>query len=157
MTRVLFEPLPSTAFMFRLAETGKHFLPEKDPPLLPDSFRPSSQDEKEGEENNRPPGVSVWDRELTTLAEAKRIRFMPKQPPKGVRAFGLTVASIREKGQAWDTHLDVVAAPYPASIGPGAAGHSHIEGLMRQPGKEKRVIRELRLALVDEALKNEVF
>ncbi len=149
MSRSQFDPLPDDAFVFRLAETGKSFLPKG--ARLPNAgfFRPSSEDEKEAERTGRPPGVSSWDRELTSVEDAKRIRFLPKDPPEGVRAFGLLVQTIRDVGLERDNELDVVAVPRPVEQGPGAVGHAHIEGLARKPGQARPQIKGIRASLAD--------
>ena len=149
MSRSLFEPLPDDAFVFRLAETGKLFLPRG--ALLPNAefFHPSSEDEREAEKSGRSPGVSVWDRELTTVENAKRIRFSPGDLPDGVRAFGLLVKVVRSIGQKRAVAVDVVAVPLPPNNGPGADGHAHIEGLERKKGQPRLVIKGLRADLAE--------
>ena len=149
MTRSPFEHLPDDSFVYRLAETGKSFLPKG--ARLPNAefFRPSSEDERESEKTERPPGVSVWDRELTAVEHAKRIRFSPGDPPDEVRAFGLLVKVIRSIGRRRNVAVDVVAAPLPPENGPGAEGHAHIEGLARKKGQSRLVIKGLRAELAE--------
>ena len=149
MSRNLFEPLPDVAFVFRLAETGKSFLPKG--ARLPNAnfFRPSTDDEEEAKRIGRPPGLSVWDRGLTNVEDAKRIRFAPEDSQGGVRAFGLLVQTIKSIGLERRRELGVVAVPQPTEVGPGADGHAHIEGLARAPRESRPLIKGLWTALSD--------
>ena len=149
MSRQRFEPLPVGAFIFRITERGKRFLPPDAKLPLPDFFRPTSKDEEQGASLDRPAGLSVWDRELCSVENAKKIVFLPDSHPEEVQAFGLTVEMTKKIGKANSAPLDVVAFPYPPEKGPGAAGHAHVEGLARPPGASKKQYKALRLALAD--------
>ena len=149
MSRNLFEPLSDGVFVFRLAETGKSFLPKGARLPNADFFRPSTDDEEEAERIGRPPGLSVWDRGLTNLEDAKRIRFAPEDSRDRVRAFGLLVQTIKSIGMERRRELGVVAVPLPTEEGPGADGHAHIEGFARAPGESRPLIKGLRAALAD--------
>jgi hypothetical protein len=143
MARVPFMPLPAAAFVFRLAEIGKRFLPEDAVLPLSDFFIPSSEDRRQAGDRGRSAGVSVWDLALTTVVQAESIRFNPDTPSGAVRAFGLHVGTARDIGRACGKEIDVVADPLPGERGPGAEGHSLIEGLERKGGPRPEYRRML--------------
>ena len=148
MSRDIYDSLLDEAFVYRLAETGSAFLPKGENFPNASLFRPSSMDEKESATSGRPPGVSVWDRQLTCVNDASRIRYSPKEPPEGIRAFGLTVQRIREIAREREHHLAVVAVPLSPSLGEGANGHAHIEGLKRERGQSRNMMKGLRADLI---------
>lgn len=141
--RKQFEPLPESAFVFRLAETNSMFIPEG--ARLPNAelFTPSSKDKEEAKKRGRPPGVSVWDRDLTTVEQARTIRYWPNEPPDGIRAFSLNVGFVRGVGKQFDRQIDVVADPESQEKGPGASGHSLIEGLKRPPDQSRKLFKDI--------------
>lgn len=152
MSREQFEPLPDSAFVFRLATIGSVFLPQGACLPTGDFFRPSSGDIKEGEELGRAAGLSVWDNELTQLSDAKRIRreFHPMENPDLILAFGIRVSRIRALGRASEASVEVVAFPYGVEYGLGAEGHSHVEGLERPKGESKKKYYALRERIASE-------
>ena len=149
MPRKQFERLPDAAFVFRLAETGKSYLPPG--VRLPNAelFEPSTEDKREGERRRRPAGVSVWDQALATVDQATAIRFAPADPPEGVRAFGLEVREVLTIGSIHNRQLEIVADPRPEEDGPGAEGHSLIEGLERPRGLPRPHHKNLLTDLID--------
>lgn len=150
MSPSAFEPLADEALVFRLAETGKCFLPKGARFPNADIFQPTSADKAEAERRGREPGVSVWDREYSSLEQSTRLWFHPEQPPPGVRGFGALVAAFKETARARDRSLSVVADPRPKEHGPGAEGHSLIEGLKR-PGGTPRPAHKMLLSKLVEA------
>jgi hypothetical protein len=87
--------------------------------------------------------VSVWDRALTTIAQARALRSVSKE----IIAFLLDVAQIREielNGVRW---LKVIRDPLADQM-PGADGHCGIAGLSKHecPAKDDRKTLRVRLA-----------
>ena len=149
MISAAFEALADDVFVFRLAETGKRFLPEGAGFPNADILEPSSADKAEAVCRGQEPGVSVWDREHSSLEQATRLWFHPKQPPAGVRGFGAPVRSLREIARVRERSLFVVSDPLPKERGPGGEGHSLIEGLKRPPGTARPAHKMLLLKLVE--------
>ncbi|MBN1209976.1 MAG: hypothetical protein JXB05_34310 [Myxococcaceae bacterium] len=138
-----FSPLPDDALIFRLADPGSQFLPADAELPLPRWFEPSSGDVEEGERRNRPPGLSVWDRDRATVENARQLT----QRPQGM-AFGLKVGFCKSLGQHHQRELAVVADPLDArQPEPGWDGHSLVEGLKRPPGGTRQAHKDLLMAL----------
>ena len=144
-----FKPLAQDAFVFRLAETGKRFLPEGSRFPNADLFEPSSADKAAAARRGREPGISVWDRAHTSLVQASRLWFRRGEPPTGVRGFGAQVGVFKKTALAWDRALEVVADPLPQEHGPGAGGHSLMEGLKRPAGTPRPIHKKLLSKLVE--------
>lgn len=89
------------------------------------AFQLSTPDKEEGERRGREPLASVWDYDLTTVAEAKAFR-----PGKPTRACWLWVHAVCSVAPG---RLRVLADPRPATDGPGAEGHCGIAGLHPLP------------------------
>lgn len=139
------ERVPGDACVFRLANRGTDFLPAD--AVLPTSglFRPSSDDEAEGKERGRPPGLSVWDRGRTTVEQAQHLADKPES-----EAFGLLAERVRQIGVSQGLNLDVwYDALDERESEPGADGHALIEGLARPEGKPKKTYRDVRRKLAE--------
>ncbi len=140
-----FAPLPAAALFYRLAERGTTFLPKG--AVLPDPlwFRPTSEDVEEAAERGRVPGLSVWDRALTEVAEARVLARKPRGS-----GFGMTVARAKALGAEAEMSLGVVRdALYQESPKPGWDGHALLEGLHRPAGAPKQRYRDLRASLAE--------
>ena len=144
-----FDPLPDDARVFRLAETGSHFLPEGARLPTREIFQPTTDDIEEGRQRDREPGVSVWDEARTTVPQAATIRYDREDYPEGIKAFALVVGTIRTLGVENDRRIDVVADPRIGDDWPGADGHCAIEGLQRPRGYPKRQHKALLVGLVE--------
>jgi hypothetical protein len=95
------------------------------------AFEPNEGDKKEAEETGRPVAVSVWNRRLTTIAQAHALRGSAK--PSLI--FTLQVGDVHDVARssgAIGGRVRVLAMPYIPSIGPGSEGHCGIEGCDRQ-------------------------
>ena len=149
MNRESFEPLADDATVFRLVEYGTKFLPEGAQLPTSDLFVLTSRDKQQAEERGREPGVSVWDRSLTSVPQATALRYTPHAPPDDVRAFGLAVQAVRSFGRQYELAIDVVADPLEEDLGPGAEGHSAIEGLKRPDGYPRKRHKALLLDMAE--------
>ncbi|MCP4679614.1 MAG: hypothetical protein GY854_29800 [Deltaproteobacteria bacterium] len=149
MSRQQFEPLPDNALVFRVGQTGKEFFPEGARFPNEKFFVPSSTDVKEGKKRGRRPGLSAWDRELTTPDQAKTLMFNPTPSKAKLAVFGLITGTIRNIGQQAGVELDVVADPLTTRHEPGADGHALIEGLKRPPGGDRLLYKGVRDDLVE--------
>jgi len=132
--------------VFRLA-TIKHDFPPNSPTLRFWHFELSENDRAHAARTGRPPRLSVFDPERTTVAQARAIWGVQRE----AAAFGLEVREIRAIQVPGSIPLRVVRDPLepPLAEMPGAYGHCGIEGLARGPGEPKAVYRELRVRLAD--------
>lgn len=130
MRRAFFEPVADDCEVFRLAEVGKPYFPATSDLPLPEFFVPSSEDRREAIARGRRVTLSVWDGELTTVEDARRIRWGDGAGEHETRAFALTAAGVRAIGVAEQLPIDVVDDRHDEAIeGPGAEGHCAILGL----------------------------
>lgn len=130
MTSAEFSPLPDPAEVFRLAEVGKGYFPDPSKLPLPDFFAPSTEDRAEAAARHRRVALSVWNREITAVAQARRIRWGEAADAHETRTFLLEAAAVREVGRALALPLDAVRDPHDDAVeGPGASGHCAILGL----------------------------
>jgi hypothetical protein len=106
---------------------------------LPDWLEPTSTDKREAEVSGRPPGISVWDTELTTVAQARQ------HAGNGGHAFTLGVGALRTTAARFNRPLDVVRNPVP---GEGGDGHSLVEGMKRPEGLERRLQKDFLQAVL---------
>lgn len=128
-------------------------LPKPPPDFVPDDFRPSGvlfvpspDDKAHALKHSRAVRVSVWDCELTTLAEACSFRGEPEVIVLRARAGDVVVASADAGGDV-SVVYDLLEAP--DSEWSGAAGHAGIEGLDRPAGASRTVFNALREAVAD--------
>lgn len=149
MNRESFEPLADDATVFRLVEYGTKFLPPGARLPTLDLFEPTTRDKAQAKERGREPGVSVWDRSLTSVPQATTIRYARGTAPDDVRAFGLVVGEIRTVSHEYEREVDVVTDPLEEDRGPGAEGHSAIEGLKRPDGYQRKRHKAFLLDLAD--------
>lgn len=130
--------------VFRLAEAGGGHLPKGRVLPVPAWLAPNAADVDETAEG-RVPGVSAWDRELTTPDHA---RSMTKRPD--ALAYQARVGDLRTTGSTHGVAVDVVSDPAdrfkPQS---GWDGHALIEGLKRPSDEQKAKYAELRTELVE--------
>jgi hypothetical protein len=147
MTRTRFEPLDREAFVFRLVELGSTFLPMGALLPLPEWFEPTTDDKDEGVRLGRPAGLSVWDKSLCSVGDAKAIRFYPGTPPDDVKAFGLRVGEVIRIGMRHERSLQVVSDPHPLEFLNGYEGHCRLEGLERPVGYPRPRHKELKVDL----------
>jgi hypothetical protein len=144
-------PLDDAASVMRVIK-----VPVLNPTLRPQEgdFTLSSADKQE-----RPPALSVWDRDLTTVQQA--IAFTPPKETQRATAWALAVSAIRAlrvqglhdpSGADW--FLDVIRSPLTDALTqqpdprPGAHGHCGITGLDRPPGYNSNLFKMLRIKLV---------
>lgn len=149
MKRALFDPLEDADDVFRVAIEGRSYLPT-DAVLPTDGFfTPSNEDGQEAAQRGRPVSLSCWDRALTTVQQAARIRLNGSPEGLKTRSFAVGVAHVRELGRAQGIPLDVVDDRHdPAEEGEGAEGHCAIVGLARDPSVGTKLqYKELRLSL----------
>lgn len=145
-----FKPLGDTATWFRLAEQGSVHLPKDAVQPRAEWLRPTDADVQEGQRRGRSPGVSVWDRGLTTVSQACLLAAK-----SGGLAFGMTVARCLAIGreQQPERRLDIVSDPLDEQKStPGWEGHALLEGLHWE-GESKRAKRDrkaLREAIIAE-------
>lgn len=132
--------------VFRLA-TVKNDFPPDSPRLRFWHFELSQNDRSHAERTGKPPLLSVFDTERTTVVQARAIRGVEKETV----AFGLHVSEIKAVRVAGRDPLRVVREPLdpPLAEMPGADGHCGIEGLAREAGEPKALVRELRVRLAD--------
>jgi hypothetical protein len=132
--------------VFRLATVKDDFPPDS-LRLRFWHFELSQNDRAHAERTGEPPRLSVFDKERTTVAQARAIRGGEKEAV----AFGLRVPDIRAVSLAGREPLRVVRDPLESPLAemPGADGHCGIEGLSRRPGEPKALVRELRVRLAD--------
>lgn len=126
--------------VLRVVRVKTMFIPEG--AMLPtlEAFRPSREDEEEAKERGKPVRVSVWNKQLTTIEEAKG--FRNTEDP--LRVFGSLAGAIKEVGLNFnEIRIRVVADPLEPHLGSGAIGHCGIEGLDRLPGSAKVRHKEL--------------
>lgn len=130
MTRACFEAVVDDCKVFRLAEVGKPCFPATSDLPFPEFFVPSSEDRREAVARGRRVTLSVWDRELTTVEQARRLRWGDGAGDHETRAFAFAAAAVREIGVAEQLPIDVVDDRHEeAAEGPGAVGHCAILGL----------------------------
>lgn len=140
-----FTPLAPERSVFRLAVPESGFLPKGRAIPLPDWLAPTKQDKAEAAGRGRRPGLSVWDSERTTLAQARN--FTSK--PDGL-AFVASVAMCVSIGAERSLEIAVVTDPRDdLAPAPGHEGHSLIEGLAKPHGAAKLVYDDLRRAMVE--------
>lgn len=138
------DELPHEARVLRLVPTKDAFIPDGATFPTTAAFDPSTEDRSDAARRGLPVRVSVWDRSRTTVAQARTFR---RNGP--TRAYELPVASVREIRARLDAaRLRVVYDPLESLTGPGADGHSGIEGLDRPPGMRKQVLKDIKLELV---------
>ncbi len=120
----------------------------------PTDFVPSTEEKELAKASGTEPLVSVFDEELTTLGQAKKIYSRPSA------GFGLNVEALRRiavPGAEDNSHLRVVRDPltgHEASL-PGAEGHCGILGLKRQRGVPKKAYKRFCLQVSDLATPRE--
>lgn len=139
------EPVPRDHVVFRLVVPGGPFMPKGATQPLPDLFLPTHADRAEATRSGRPPGLSVWDHELTTLAQARVLAQRNE-----AAAFGLTAGVVRELGERAAIALHVCYDLEESGADqPGSTGHAVIEGLARPAGTPKATFRTLRQRLIE--------
>jgi hypothetical protein len=140
-------PIPGTELLpnqsvFRLVRLiPPRFVPEGKPGINGEDFAPSSDDKNDAKETNQPVRISVWETELTTVAEARSFRNVGE-----TLAYRLHVSSVIElRAQFQDVAgLRVVADPLLNCTKAGADGHCGIEGLERPLNGSRKRYKELR-------------
>jgi hypothetical protein len=133
--------LGSSDVVFRFHRVRNAFVPTGQNIQNGELFTPSSIDKSEAEKNGTTVQLTVWDLAWTTLEQAKRIWGQEAD----AIAFGLALADVLEIRQFCNRQsLRVLRDPLPQDAGPGHAGHCGFEGLEKQPGENKRVLKTLR-------------
>ncbi len=141
MARPRFTRLDDGDFVFRLAVVGRDFVPDGCRVPLPRWWE-LTEKEKAALDSGERSGATVWDHDLTTVDQARCFRFDSGDDAPETKAFGLGVGRLRSIGVGHDRPLDVVADPHPSG-GPGADGHSIVEGLRRPRGSPRTSHRSL--------------
>jgi len=142
--RERFSQLPESACVFRIAKSPT-FLPKGHLLPLPNWLEPTSKDIEEAEKRGRDVGLSVWDTELTSVAQAHVfIAVVEKQP-----AFCFGVGAFKRTGKEFERGVDVVADQLNDDQRPGWEGHSLVEGLKRPGGYTKKRHMDFLLRLVN--------
>lgn len=157
-----YSALGASARIFRLARRGGGHLPVGQRLPKPEWLNPTSEDVEEGERAGRPPGLSVWDAELTTVANACWFRGCL---PANQEAFAADVSSVVKIGASSGRTLSVVADRHPcpamdarwgdrdererADLVRAAEGHSLIEGIARPNDTTKNAHRAFLVALCE--------
>ena len=138
-----FTPLNDEALVFRLATPA--FVPEGARLPLATWLRPTDADVAEGAARGRPAGLSSWDAERTTVAQAKA--FLSSAV--NAIAYSMRCGAVRRVGVQFKRNLDVVADPRDDDQRPGWEGHCLIEGLERPKGSTKKDQLDLSVGLLD--------
>lgn len=118
------------------------FVPKKDDFIPPNArlptrkaFEPSSDDLEEARALRKPVAVSVWNRQLTSVAQARVLMASDRERA----VYQLRVAAIHAIGKVGnEKRLRVTARPFIPSTGPGSDGHCGIEGCDRPPGRSRK-------------------
>ncbi len=157
--RSRYSPLDGDATVFRTVKPGGAFLPPGHQLPIPEWLEPNRTDIEEAAKSGRPPGLSVWDKALTSFEHACRWRQVD---PDDELAFSAQVHAVRSVAVQHDRELDVVADPLdlatgdrdkiveavPVTVRAGfaqsAQGHSLIEGIKRPSGCAKKEHRSFR-------------
>lgn len=134
--RSRYSTLPGGAFVFRLVRRGGGHLPEGH--VLPkrEWLEPDDEDKREAVVSKREPGLSVWDRDLTTTTQAWAHRGVAP-PTSEHQAFGAPVETVVAVAAGHERLVDVVADPIQPPVLAGWEGHSLVEGLARPQGTPK--------------------
>lgn len=141
-----FAPLSDEAEVFRLARVGSRFLTRDQILPLPEWLIPSTGDREEGVRRGRPAGLSVWDRERTSLQQAKS--FLTGEGD--VRGFVIPIREARTVAERHSRQLAFVRDSIcPRDPREGCDGHSLIEGLERPHGVLKTANKDLLSSLRD--------
>lgn len=141
------EQLPRDAVVLRLVTLKDVFLPHgRDDLPIGAAFAVTEADRQEGQERDRPAMVSVWEHPITTVEQATSIRRADaaaagRDSTTEFVPFWLNVAQVIDCGPV--DRLRVLADPRPPTDGPGAEGHSGIEGLDRRPGEARLIVKEM--------------
>ena len=105
------------------------------------AYEPSSTDKDDAKKRSGPVRVSVWDRECTTIPQAK---IMAGPAYEVARSFELTDAAVADVARSTSRpELKVVPDPLDELVGqPGADGHCGIEGCERPSGERGDVWKD---------------
>lgn len=121
------DELNPSKLVFRLVPLKPKFYSSEVRMPLGGAFELSSEDR-----SSSPPGLSVWDAEKATLAQARAILSNDEQP-----GFKLSVEAIKQTSALFPpSDLRVVETPPQGgdACAPGADGHCDIRGLEPPPG-----------------------
>ena len=114
-----------------------------------DGFHPSQDDKDEAAANNHAIRLSVWDWDLTTVEQATAFRRLPEDDPQSY-AFSLSVgAVVAMAAQHRNARARAVHCPLPPSDGPGAEGHSGLEGCDRPTNTPRPAMKAFLADLCD--------
>ena len=135
-----FEPLEAGATIRRFVPLHDAYIPPGARLPTNKAFEPSTGDEDEARERGRPVMVSVWDKQFTTVAQARAIRG----EAKAGQPFELTVKDVIQiASDLAKPRLKVLADPLPSEHREGADGHCGIEGCDRLSGAAKREHKDM--------------
>lgn len=133
------DELDESRTVLRLAPDAHPFVPPGQPGVNGDAFAPSSADKNEADQLRQPVRVSVWDTQMTTTAQARRIHG--RSDTVAVALAVVDIIKVRVEMSA--SRLRAVWDPRNPDDGPGARGHCGIEGLDRPSGVPKPVYRAI--------------
>jgi hypothetical protein len=141
-----FPAVPDGSRIVRFGRPLGAFLPRGRVLPLPGWLAPNQKDKEDGAARGRPAGLSVWDVERTTVADARALANM-----QGALAFATTAGACRAAGQERGLAVDVVRDPLvELSPRPAWDAHALVEGLSAPKGEDGRPYDSLRVALVEE-------
>lgn len=117
---------------------------------IPDIFELSTADKADALERNMEPMLSVFDRERTSLPQAKSLRRI-EAPDNEVAGFSVQVAAIKEVASKYLPHRNVrvLRDPYTDERAdePGGDGHSAVVGTDRRDGENRNLYKAFRVEL----------
>jgi len=135
--------LEVTDVTFKFSPVAGTFVPAGQSPQNGTLFTPSTNDKEDAKKRGTNVRVTVWDRALTTVEQAKTIYSRYSQHQEVV-AYGLALVDVMTiKKLCKNERLRIVHDPLPVNEGPGHDGHCGFEGLNRQPNENKKAHKTL--------------
>lgn len=117
---------------------------------IPDIFELSTADKADAQKRSTEPMLSVFDRERTSLLQAKSLRRLDV-PDDDVAGFSVKVAAIKEAASKFLPHRNVrvFRDPYTDERAdePGCDGHSVVVGTDRREGESRNQYKAFRVEL----------
>lgn len=153
--------LPEDAVVLRLLKASDHFFRDPDRKVpTPNAFAASSADKEEAAQRELDVGISLYERERTTPAQAVAIRqwFEVERggSPGDYRVGAVSVEQmtevVSEAGHSLSVHRDPIQSPPEAALLSGASGHCAAYGLYpkSKADRRKRSYRDMLAELAEE-------
>lgn len=148
------EELAVDCRVMRVCELKPAFFPDRASAgrfvATPQLFEVSSVDKEDARRRNTETMLSVFDRQRTTLLEAKSLRRIDAAN-ENVAGFSLTVEAIKQAASRYISHraVRVLRDPYTDERAqePGGDGHSGITSTDRRDGEDRNSYRAFRTEL----------